>query len=104
MRGETNAIGLPTKRQPDMRPDAFFQDTDLELFRVIETVWPDVVRLIHHVAAGRTVVWPRAGIGSGLAQLAKRAPRIHGFYNTVLERLQSEAGDFGAVVKEFFRP
>lgn len=71
MRGEPNAVGLPTKWVPSMQPSAFLTDDDLPLF--LEVISPDVVRLIQH---NGIIVWPSAGIGTGLARLAEHAPRI----------------------------
>ncbi len=71
MRGEPNAVGIPTKRFPSMSETAFF--TDIILPYWIESCKRDLIKLL--VFDG-TVVWPEAGIGTGLAQLEKRAPLI----------------------------
>jgi len=71
-RGEPNAVGIPTKRAPSMRPDAFMTDADLE--RLKAEARPALDRLRRHLDAGGDVVMPDAGIGTGLAQMATRAP------------------------------
>jgi len=71
-RGEPNAVGIPTKRAPSMRPDAFMTDADLE--RLQAEARPALDRLRRHLDAGGDVVMPSAGIGTGLAQMATRAP------------------------------
>lgn len=71
MRGEPNSIGIPTKRRPSMAESAFFTDDDLKTFMFATTL--DFARLRKHRA---TIVWPEAGIGTGLAQLEVRAPKI----------------------------
>ena len=71
-RGEPNAVGIPTKRAPSMRPDAFMTDADLE--RLQAEARPALDRLRRHLDAGGDVVMPDAGIGTGLAQMATRAP------------------------------
>ena len=71
-RGEPNAVGIPTKRAPSMRPDAFMTDADLERLQAEARLALD--RLRRHLDAGGDVVMPEAGIGTGLAQMATRAP------------------------------
>ena len=73
-RGEPNAVGIATKRLPDMTPGAFLTDDDLEIWRASErdtltTLWEEAKR-------GRTIVWPLDGIGTGLARLEQKAPEI----------------------------
>ncbi len=71
-RGEPNAVGIPTKRAPSMRPDAFL--TNADLLQLQATAGPAIERLRGHLNAGGEVVMPAAGIGTGLAQMATRAP------------------------------
>ena len=79
MRGEPNAVGIPTKRHPTMNQDAFLTDADgKEWFKIS---MPIFIKLEEHIIAGGTVVWPSAGIGTGLARLDTRAPKI---YKTIL--------------------
>lgn len=74
MRGEPNAVGIPTKRLPSNRERAFFADEDI--FEVKPIIDAEFDRLRAALAEGRTVHLPAAGIGTGLAQLDARAPRI----------------------------
>ena len=83
MRGEPNAVGLPTKWSPDMRPSAFFTDVDMP--RWLREATPEFVRLFAH--PGR-VVWPRAGVGTGYSRLQENAPAIR----EVLEAIRFELG------------
>jgi len=71
MRGEPNAVGIPTKRAPSMEPSAFLSDDDFGEWLV--AVEGDKERLFEHIG---TIVWPKAGIGTGLARLEETAPRI----------------------------
>lgn len=86
MRGEPNAVGLPTKREPSTHPWAYLRDADLPLVQAAAA--PDVARLKRHLEAGRDVVWPSAGIGTGRAELAGRAPAIARWYTSVLDELK----------------
>lgn len=85
MRGEPNAVGLPTKRLPNMEPNAFLKDSDWRLIH--QTVSAASGKLFTHLLRGGTVVWPRDGIGTGLAQLEKHAPEIAKFYERLRDSL-----------------
>ena len=71
MRGEPNAVGIPTKRKPTMKEDAFL--TDADSFEWARRSDKALRRLFLHKGL---IVWPTNGIGTGLAQLEKRAPMI----------------------------
>lgn len=76
MRGEPNAVGVPTKREPSNQQGAFFENSLDHEIEFIKASKPDVDRLRAHLAAGGQVVFPEDGIGTGLADLERRAPRI----------------------------
>ena len=88
MRGEPNAVGLPTKRFPSMQSCAMLNDDDLERIRDASAMERD--RLLCHVRTGGIVVWPARGIGTGLARLGTNAPAIAAFYAGFLRALQAE--------------
>lgn len=75
MRGEPNAVGIPTKKAPRMSPDAFLTDDDWSLWQL--AVAADFARLLIHQCNQGKIVWPRAGIGTGMARLQESAPGIH---------------------------
>jgi hypothetical protein len=85
MRGEPNAIGLPTKRSPERTESAYFRDPMLLL--LVGETRNSRLRLIKHVLNGGEVIWPADGIGTGRAELFKRAPIIKAFYDDFLECL-----------------
>lgn len=74
MRGEPNAVGIPTKLLPGMHNTDFFRDEDYE--RAKTKIDAAFVRLFAHAANGGEIVWPKDGIGTGLAELPTRAPKI----------------------------
>jgi hypothetical protein len=95
MRGEPNAIGIPTKVAPSMAPDAFFTDVDLP--KVLDAFAEAFARLEVHLRAGGTIVVPEAGIGTGRAQLEQRAPKIHDVLTRAMDALdRAAAGDQSA--------
>ena len=71
MRDEPNAVGIPTKRYPSNEDYAFLQDHHYVDW--IEESAPDWMRLFLHEGP---IVWPADGIGTGLADLPRRAPVI----------------------------
>lgn len=91
MRGEPNAVGIPTKWAPSMREDAFFDEWDYE--QVVPAIHEAFDGLEQVVLAGRDIVWPSAGIGSGLSQLEARAPSIHRLIQARFTKLASLAGE-----------
>ncbi|MCJ2128459.1 hypothetical protein [Methylobacterium sp. E-045] len=90
MRGEPNAVGIPTKREPTMRPAAFFSDNRSSEVEFIHASEPDIARLRAHLMKGGTVVLPEDGIGTGLADLERRSPRIWA-------RLQSDLAELASL-------
>jgi len=74
MRGEPNAVGVVTKHKPSNSPDAFFRDKDLGW--IVPMMTKDLTPVYKALLKGKTVVWPSDGIGSGLSQLPKYAPKL----------------------------
>lgn len=85
LRGEPNAVGIPTKWKPRRVPDAYFTDKDLSTVKEAIDVAFD--RLERHLREGGDVVWPVDGVGSGLAMLPERAPAIDRYIQGRLARL-----------------
>jgi len=73
-RGEPNAIGIATKMLPTMEPSAFLADSNYDAWFAAER--PTFNRLYEAAKAGRTIIWPLDGIGTGLARLEQKAPLI----------------------------
>lgn len=90
IRDEPNAVGIPTKKAPRMRENAFLSDADL--YAVRAEAAPIFARLRAHLEAGGTVIWPTNGIGTGLAELPARAPRIWAMLERARVRLVEVGG------------
>jgi hypothetical protein len=73
-RGEPNAVGVATKRSPSMAESSFWSDSDF--LRCSAIIDADMAPLFSHIEQGGTVVFPKAGIGTGLSQLPARAPSL----------------------------
>lgn len=76
-----NAFGIPTKRLPSMAYYAFFSDTMEERFAVKESL--EKLKCIAPLYQGG-LVFPAAGLGTGLARLKELSPTIWDFLNTSL--------------------
>lgn len=81
MRGEPNAIGVPTKYFPTMNDDAFFKDEDFEMNKA------HIDEAFRKVQSFQSVVVPADGIGTGLADLARRAPRTFSYLQEKMNNL-----------------
>lgn len=85
MRGEHNAVGLPTKKYPALSPPSFLKDLDLATVKTKSRLAR--LYLARHLQSGGTVVWPLAGIGTGYARLEQHAPAIHMWYKELYAKL-----------------
>ena len=88
MRGEPNAVGIPTKNYPGMNDFDFFNDGDFNRAKI--KIDAAVLKLFLHASDGGNIVWPEDGIGTGLADLKKNSPKIWELiekYRLALERL-----------------
>lgn len=72
VRHEPNTFGVPTKRAPSMRASSFFSDQPDERQAVLVAL-----RNLFVLARSKTVVFPSAGLGTGLAQMAIKSPNVY---------------------------
>ena len=85
IRDEPNAVGIPTKKAPSMASNAFFTDAEYEAnVKAIDEAFANI-------PAGRTVVLPEAGLGTGLARLEQTAPRTFAYLNEKIAALEAAA-------------
>ena len=89
MRGEPNAIGIPTKVKPDMSEDSFFNDND---FNEVKKIYDFDFDLINELMMGKydMIVIPSSGLGTGLAKLNINAPKIFEYLNMKLNELEEK--------------
>lgn len=75
-----NAFGIATKVAPSLDDSAFFNDSDYESNCAI--IDEDIYILATQASdSGAVVVFPSAGIGTGLAQMKERCPRTFAYLN-----------------------
>jgi len=95
MRGEPNAVGVPTKWFPSTGPGDYFTDADGEGLGVRASIAGAFRVARDHIKSGRDVVIPNDGLGTGLAELPSRAPRIHAYIELHIEALIRLASGVG---------
>jgi len=85
MRGEPNAVGIPTKKAPSNTEGSFFNDAEYaENVKAIDTAFAKIPE-------GKDVVIPEDGLGTGLASLKNKAPKTFEYLNSKLQELTSKA-------------
>ena len=97
MRGSKNAVGIPTKRRPEMDPTAFFQDYDAH--EVLPIMGKEFGKLAARLLDGGTIVIPADGIGTGRAKLEEKAPKIYNYLIYQFAILKEMVVDLGGEVE-----
>lgn len=76
MRGEPNAIGIPTKKSPEKYPDSYFTDAEFDANRAaLDAAFHAALYAARQRHVAMIFVIPLDGLGTGLAELEKRAPK-----------------------------
>lgn len=83
IRDESNSYGIPTKRIPSMSSNAFFSDKEDEYLIVKDAL----IELWNFHLQNKTIVLPENSIGSGLADLKNKSPKV----NSLVERFWNRA-------------
>ena len=78
-----NAYGIPTKRLPSMGPASFFSDEFDEYEAVKFTIEKLVMR---YPLKEITFVFPTDGLGTGLAQMKTKSPKLFKYMNEQLNK------------------
>lgn len=65
MRGEQNAVGIPTKYSPHANPEAYFHDIDLKNPQIRGIINQRFKILENHLKNGGDIIFPKNGIGTG---------------------------------------
>ena len=87
MRGKRNTQGILTKWKPRMEEGAFLSDDDFSMATYV--IDGDFRRPRQQIQAGGVVVCPLDGLGTGLADLPTRAPRIMEYIRDHLRTLHT---------------
>lgn len=77
-----NSMGIPTKKYPTNRQDAFYTDT--EFTENCRNIINSIKLIINKSIYYDEIVFPSDGFGTGLADLATKAPRTLKFMNKLI--------------------
>lgn len=82
IRNMTNSIGIPTKKSPTLKLESFYTDDEYEdnVRKINEAIGKVMIRSKEY----EKIVFPRDGLGTGLAQLPKRAPKTYEYLRSQL--------------------
>jgi hypothetical protein len=95
LRGEPNAYGIRVKKKPTLYKDSFY--TDDEIKENINKITHDINNIVHKLqwAKDPVIIYPAAGIGTGLANMKQTCPETFHTMNLILEGvLGIKNGDF----------
>lgn len=81
MRGEQNAVGIPTKKAPSNNPNSFFTDKEFSPNKQA------IDEAFGKIPPDKIIVIPKAGLGTGLAQLDEKAPQTFAYLNEKLAEI-----------------
>lgn len=80
IRDEPNAFGIPTKRYPSKDDWAYFSDKEDERMAVLVSL-----RKLYLIGQSKVIVFPSGGIGTGLALMREKSPKIFDEMNGILK-------------------
>lgn len=80
IRDEPNAFGVPTKRYPSKDSWAYFSDKEDERLAVLSSL-----RKLYVIGQSKVIVFPSGGIGTGLAKMNEKSPKIFEQMNGILK-------------------
>ena len=89
IRYEPNAYGIPTKKMPYLSENSFYTDGEYAENKIkIDAAIEKIISVLHQYDA---IIVSAGKLGSGLAQLDKRAPKTYKYLQEQIDRL---LGDF----------
>lgn len=87
IRNQPNTIGIPTKNEPTILPQAYFSDDNLlrnksVILHSIAEIFDRIYRVpMYYKALG----FPISGIGTGLANMKEKCPKTKEFLDSILK-------------------
>jgi hypothetical protein len=94
IRNNPNAMGIATKLAPSMEEAAFMSDGDLARNKAI--IDADIAAI---KATNKTVVFPKDGLGTGLAKLKEKAPQTYEYLKNKLLQEFGFNNDTGTTIQ-----
>lgn len=88
IRYRVNSIGIPTKKAPDNNIKSFYTDAEYsENCKKIDCAI-QYIKMLLQSGLYSNVMYPENGIGTGLAQLDKKAPKTFEYLNQCIQELK----------------
>ena len=87
IRNETNAIGIPTKKYPSMKKDAFYNDDEYEMNKIKINTAIELIYIKLKTGKYKSIYMPENNFGTGLAQLEIHAPKTFKYLNKQIEKM-----------------
>ncbi len=86
IRNEPNTVGIRTKRYPTRQHESFWNGDSAHYYQMIDE---DLQNLKVQCKKYKIVFVPADGLGTGLAELPKRSPRVYAYLTERLQDLQN---------------
>ena len=80
-----NAFGIPTKKAPSTTTDSYFTDDELEDNKLY------INAAFLKIETGKDIFLPQAGLGTGLAKLAEKAPETLKYIQSILSYMEENS-------------
>ena len=90
IRDEPNSFGIPTKKRPFQTPDSYWNDFEYERNRKIIDKYFGFLECEIRKGKYKYIIFPKDGLGTGLAALPKKAPRTFQYLNNRIKSLMDE--------------
>jgi hypothetical protein len=91
LRGEKNGFGVRVKKLPSLEENAFYTDNEYE--SNCQKISEDIKNIKDRCSEETTIIFPKAGIGTGRAWLRFKAPRTYQYLcNKLYEQLGIKNG------------
>ena len=89
IRDEPNAIGIPTKKEPNNRESAFYTDSEFEENK--KKIHSAIMKVLKEFMKSKytTLVIPGGGLGTGLSKLPEKAPKTFKYLEDKIKNLIS---------------
>lgn len=81
-----NAMGIPTKKYPSNKRNAFYSDEELEQNKI--KINKAIDNIIKYSKDFEYVILPENGLGTGLSDLPNKAPKTFKYLNESIELMK----------------
>jgi hypothetical protein len=85
IRSQPNSLGVPTKKRPTNQSTSFY--TDQEYQQNIQKIDQALAQIIGVSHLYKKIIFPKDGLGTGLAQLPMKAPKTYQYLRNKLNQL-----------------